>query len=454
MNTIITQAVEKLKRKIETFLEGEEKSISEAEKYLTGEIAGTVTTILSAYYVQIDENLRKDKKKRKEEGLVIERLGDKRSIQTVLGTLSVPRNYYLKKCVGYYYPLDEIMGVDSYQRISNETSTELVNAAIFQSFEKASLAVTNGGVSKQTVMNKIRASHPVTEWPFEKRRVPVLHIDADEDHVHLQNGKPAIVPLATVYERIDKSTKRHYCVNAFSVGRYGLKADDFWEEIYNEVSKRYDIEDTAVYIHGDGATWIKKGTEWFPDAVFVLDPLHKNQALKSACANMRMEDCESFQNRMKLCLNSGDDAEFTVVRAEMCEMYPEQIENILKYTDYLLANIDGIAVRYYDKEAANGGATKPHISHGLSFRLSSRPMGWSRKTLEKFVPVLAAGKASLKKAVVLELPEVNEKIAGKSRALFKPNSIGLVNPDIAVSVPNSISGRQSSLYRFFKHIWG
>jgi hypothetical protein len=33
-----------------------------------------------------------------------------------------------------------------------------------------------------------------------KHKVPVIHIDADEDHVALQEGKNTIVPLITIYE--------------------------------------------------------------------------------------------------------------------------------------------------------------------------------------------------------------------------------------------------------------
>jgi len=47
-----------------------------------------------------------------------------------------------------------------------------------------------------------------------------------------------------------------------------------------------------------------------------------------------------------------------------------------------------------DTGANNGGCTEPHVSHGLSSRLSSRPMAWSKTTLQKLAPVLAVGKVS------------------------------------------------------------
>ncbi|MGI6486046.1 MAG: UPF0236 family transposase-like protein [Tepidanaerobacteraceae bacterium] len=42
--------------------------------------------------------------------------------------------------------------------------------------------------------------------------MPVIHIDADEDHVSLQDGKNAIVPLITIYEGTKRIGKRGKCI--------------------------------------------------------------------------------------------------------------------------------------------------------------------------------------------------------------------------------------------------
>ncbi|MBQ6206458.1 MAG: UPF0236 family protein [Oscillospiraceae bacterium] len=53
------------------------------------------------------------------------------------------------------------------------------------------------------------------------------------------------------------------------------KTEDIWDEVLTELEKRYDLSQTVIYLHGDGANWIRSGLEYLPNAVFVLDPYHK-----------------------------------------------------------------------------------------------------------------------------------------------------------------------------------
>ena len=47
-----------------------------------------------------------------------------------------------------------------------------------------------------------------------------------------------------------------------------------------------------------------------------------------------------------------------------------------------------------DKASLNGDCTELHVSYVLSVLLSSRPMGWSKETLRRYVPILATGAAT------------------------------------------------------------
>ena len=67
--------------------------------------------------------------------------------------------------------------------------------------------------------------------------------------------------------------------------------------------------------------------------------------------------------------------------------------------DYLLRSFDAIVISKLDKASLNGGCTEPHVSHVLSARLCSRPMGWSKETLRRFVPILAPGAATFDEPV-------------------------------------------------------
>ena len=120
----------------------------------------------------------------------------------------------------------------------------------------------------------------------EKRAVSELHIDADEAHVTLIGGKKSIVPLVSVYEGIETIGKRKSCKNVFHISEYGKNNDDFWEQVLDEIEKRYILDETEIYLHADGGGWIQKGLEWLPNAKFVLDKHHKNKAIKAMTAGI------------------------------------------------------------------------------------------------------------------------------------------------------------------------
>ncbi len=62
----------------------------------------------------------------------------------------------------------------------------------------------------------------------------------------------------------------------------------------------------------------------------------------------------------------------------------ERIKDCLRY---LRNNWEAITI--YNQEACGGSCTEGHVSHVLSSRLSSRPMGWSRKGLKQMAELRA-----------------------------------------------------------------
>ena len=188
------------------------------------------------------------------------------------------------------------------------------------SYEKASRHITGGKISRQTVMNRVRESRAEATESTEKRAVSELHIDADEAHVTLIGGKKSIAPLVSVYEGIETIGKRKSCKNVFHISEYGKNNDDFWEQVSDEIEKRYILDEIKIYLHADGGGWIQKGLEWLPNA---------------------------------------------------------KVETISQNAAYLQRFVKGISICKKDERANNGGCTEPHISHVLAARLSSRPLAWS-----------------------------------------------------------------------------
>ena len=434
------------------FFAGEDVSIDNAEERLTERVRRTVCEIMGAYYEKRDRELREDKEFRQAVGLQVERRNEPRSVLTKFGEVSYRRTYYEGR-EGYCYPIDEIARVDSRQRISRGVSQELVERTIDFSYDKSRKIVTKGAVSKQTVMNKIRQSQvPETESKPLKLHARVLHIDADEDHVNLQNGKNTIVPIICVYEGIEKIGKRGRCINKHTYSAYGKKPEALWREVYKDLEKTYDLTGTKTYIHGDGAKWIQSGKDSFPGSRFVLDAYHKNKAIKALFSGSLAKKREDWEGPLREAMEAGD--------GERCEAIIEGLINTPgarkpneEAGEYLLNNLEGILLYYVDEEARKGGATEPHVSHILSSRLSSRPMGWSEETLKSFVPILAAKKCEiLKKEDLAKRREETKKKEIKRKPKVR-TGLGLPDPDKAL-ILNVQAKKESMLYKILHSPFG
>ena len=170
MEKIINEVTEKLNSELNDFFSSKKADVETAERYFGSRIAKAVLELLRAYYEKRDRELLEDKVNRKQAGLIVERRGDKREILTQLGRLEYERTYYKKASGGYEYPVDRIAGIEAYERVSGSVGLALVEASLEMSYEKVSAYVTGEQVSRQTVMNKIRAARP-QQKPVEYRAV-------------------------------------------------------------------------------------------------------------------------------------------------------------------------------------------------------------------------------------------------------------------------------------------
>ena len=445
VESMINEMTEKFKANLREFFVGEKRSLAEAERYFGECLGHIVTGLLSAYYEKLDGEILEDKAERRKEGLSVERHGDKRTILTTLGEVEYGRTYYRTKEKEYCYPVDAIAGVESRQRLADGVNEELVKNACAMSYGKSVQNVTGNRVSRQTVMNKVRESHVPPTPEGEVQKVKVLHIDADEDHVTLCGGKKAIVPLVSVYEGIEKRGNRGQCVNVFHIGSYGKQTEDIWDEVLTELEKRYDLSQTTIYLHGDGANWIRSGLEYLPNPLFVLDPYHTSKYLRQSVRDMDEKTAKKYKALLFSALRDGDKERFASLCGKILKASVKNAKKVEEALNYLSSHFDAIHIRYVNPEARNGGATEPHISHILSSRLSSRPMAWSETTLKHLVPVLAAGQFVLKKeASDFSTPSSKEASKPKKRKVA-PFSLGLPDPAQAVSLP-ARSGKVTPLF--------
>ncbi|MDA3845240.1 MAG: UPF0236 family protein [Vallitaleaceae bacterium] len=140
----------------------------------------------------------------------------------------------------------------------------------------------------------------------KKKQIKILYINADEDYVSLQFEKEkgdlrvnekgyksnTVEPrLACIFEGIEKESpksKRNKLVNKhYFLGVY-KKSEGIWEEVLEYIDTVYDEEYLdAVYIMGDGVSWIKAGVDVLgAKCHFVLDKFHLNQAITRAIGHL------------------------------------------------------------------------------------------------------------------------------------------------------------------------
>lgn len=374
-------AINFIKELLEFFGDSEIRTLAEIEGEISRIMKAFIRELIKAYFELADEAILKDKTSRKERGLVVERREDRRSVYTIFGDISFSRTYYFDKShKKYIYPLDKTLGLDKYERLTEAVAIKLVETAGQVSYAKSSMNVTNGELSRQTVKNKIHSLNLEalkTKVP-EKRSVKVLHIDADEDHASLQDGRSTNLPLICIYEGTFKEGSKNRCINPIYMSGYGKDTDEFWLEVTDKIYELYDPEDIKnIYIHGDGANWIKEGINWLPESKLVLDKFHLNKAILEATARQPEKRRDIYR-----AINTSDLNSFKKITTEMakCASSERERKMIADFRRYITNNWGSITIR--NEEDCGSSSPEGHVSHVLSSRLSSRPIAWSRKGLK------------------------------------------------------------------------
>lgn len=251
---------------------------------------------------------------------------------TRFGNLEIKRAYYSSKQDGKgVYLLDKYIGLDSNEKVSLAAKAHALREAVETSYRKGGeeACLTDDVVTKQTVKNLIHdlEVEMPEEIPEKKKQIKTLHIQADEDHAALQfyRKKGDL--------RISENGRKSNTV----MPKLILLYEDIMEE-GKLGSKRYRL--TGKHYFGG----VYEGAE----------------------AN---EDLEEVERLLRKC---GANA-----------VTPGKQKEIEACQKYIQNNWLGIIVRYDDAGADWGCSAEGQISHVLSARESSRPMGWSKLGVHK-----------------------------------------------------------------------
>ena len=338
-----------------------------------------------------------------------------KQLLTSLGTVNYTKTLFTNKQNGEMsYLLDRIMGLEKHQRMTDDAKARILEETVQTSYrrggENASLL---DSVSKQTVKQVIHGLEfpPMIPVFQKKREVEYLYIDADEDHVSLQfnkrkgdliqnaNGQKincVLAKLVYVYEGVEPEnpkSERNRLINPHYFGRVcdGKENVAFWDEVYEYLSAIYDLDKVkAIYLNADGGAWIKTGLSRIQGLINVLDEFHLQKYMLKLTGHL-MDEAEETRKDLYKLIRKGTKKEFQelVERIDNSEYTESGHKRIKEAADYILRNWTAARTRLMKRDVICGCSAEGHVSHVLSSRMSSRPMGWSRKGAGKMAELRA-----------------------------------------------------------------
>ena len=333
---------------------------------------------------------------------------DKKQLMTSLGTVHFKKTLYRFKdgkdengkeimC----YLLDKTLGLTPNQRMTDDATAKIYGEAVQTSYRRGGEAVNNDdSVSKEAVKDLLHKTKfpPNFQIPEQKKKVDYLYIDADEDHFSLQfkekkgdleknekgrklNG--AITKLIYVYEGIEPDapkSKRNHLVNPHYFCRVADENAALWDEVYAYIDATYDIPSIKkIYLNSDGGAWIKAGFKRLEGIQYVLDEFHLSKYILKMTAHMldsqadaRIEVCKTIREKEK------KDFKELVERLKGYTEKESELKRITESAEYIESNWAAAKRRLWKKDGLAACSAEGHVSHVLSSRMSTLPLGWSK----------------------------------------------------------------------------
>ncbi len=407
---------------------------------------------------------------------------------TSLGTVHFKKTLFTNKETGTSeYLLDRILQIDKHERMTEDAEARMLQEAVQTSYRRGGEEISlMSEVSKQTVKNKLHSlNFPKNEErPEKKREVEYLYIDADEDHVSLQfhekkgdlitgenrqKNNSLISKLVYVYEGIEKESpqsNRNRLIHPYYFCRVCSGEDNrkLWDEIYEYLENHYELSKVRkIYVNGDGGGWIKSGMEQIPGKVYVLDSYHLEKHLTKLTSHM-LDSSEDAKAQLRKIIKRKSKEEFEEKIIELGSYLKDErgMRRLQESGEYILSNWMAARKRLEHRDGVLGCSAEGHVSHVLSSRMSSRPMGWSRTGAAKMselrayhlnggnmLDLVRYQKRELPKAVgseyeILNADQVLRSERNRHRGLGK----------YVESLRHSVSIDTKKKVYFNAHIWG
>jgi hypothetical protein len=380
------------------------QNVSDMVLSLKNSVLELVIAMIADNFNKLDEAICSSHNRKKNWNIVKK---DKTSLLTSLGNVTYYKTLFINKTTGERcYLIDKLMGIEPHTRMTEDALAQIYEEAVDSSYEKGGLSASlTDFVSKQTVKNKIHEIvFPKETINNRKQVVKNLYIDADEDHVSLQfqnekgdleasdrglkkNG--CISKLIYVYEGKTSSGKRnslkgtHYFSGVYSGSQKNL---ELWEEVNAYIQEHYEIEEGGhIFVNGDGGPWINRAEEVLGDkVVMILDSFHLSKYINQATSHME-DSSEDAKSALYKAIKRGNKQEVKKLFEKLQHFAVNEAtsKRISVSLQYILGNWKKIKAANTYRNEVLGCSAEGHVSHILSARLSSRPLGWSKKGADR-----------------------------------------------------------------------
>lgn len=436
--------------------------------------------LLSEIVTQV-ENLVFDDAKRKKQ-YEARRFASK-TLMTKNGKAELERRYYKDNETGENVSLtDRILGLEKGERIDKRVKSEIIRKANDQSYSRSGKLVVPGmDISATTVMRNVRKN----EWKMEIKELPedkkirskYIYIQVDEDHVNERNKKGCTISkIITVYTRKRTLTKpdripevkqvRKELVDKFTFSGLYKDTQEMWEDVayYIDCTYKKDEIETA-FVMGDGASYIKAGTEYIAKSVFVLDTFHIEKYIN----NLNYD--EYLKEKLQEAVDQFDPVSTMNIMDEAIRKIEEQIEedkklnratksleNRLKKVNdtktYLNNQWQGIEAHDVYKDKLTGCCQEGQVHHTLSERLSTDAKVWCEDGIDKVSQLRAFtqnGGDIYEKIIDISTIQKREKKIKELEKRIKRKANKNIFGTTGVKIP--ISMARDELYYELKDIW-
>ncbi|KRM62064.1 hypothetical protein FC74_GL002869 [Lacticaseibacillus paracasei subsp. paracasei ATCC 25302 = DSM 5622 = JCM 8130] len=318
----------------------------------------------------------------------------------------------------------------------------------------------HGGPARQSSSTVMHVVHEkgklitaLDQLNHEKRQAPmVLFVEADEDHVAHQDGTSHFLKMVYVHEGYDQRCPGRFSIKepVYVTGEYPgpIGTEELWRTVKDLIDAKYQGEPNQFFLAGDGANWIKAGADFLPNCTLVYDKFHLKKTCQQAAVGIPgniglilMQGC--LQGERKYL------EDYFQVRLSDPQLRMTERKTIQQARTRIRSNWSSIKAN--TDSSFHGCSAEGHISHVLSERFSSRPMGWSQAGTDSLsqtrVFVMQNGH------VLEKLNMVNQKIQKTKRKIRVDDRISVLFKADQEKYASAVNGAFVALKRGQGRMW-